>query len=91
MQVNDAIKCFKTNSRLLAIKVIETENEMDKLEKQYRRAQLLERSERISDCNDVHYVDILANLERISDHCNNIAENIIDPHYLSKERSSPSI
>lgn len=26
---------------------------------------------------DLHFVDILANLERIGDHCNNIADNVL--------------
>lgn len=90
-QVNDAINCFKTGDKSLAKRIIETEEEIDKLEKLYRRAQLIEQHEGVCECNDLHYVDILSNLERISDHCNNIAENVIDPHYLSKERTNPSI
>lgn len=88
-QVNDAINCFKNNDKKLAKVVIEVEEEVDKLEKTYRRAQLINKDE--EECNDIHFVDILSNLERISDHCNNIAENIIDPHYLSKERVNPTV
>lgn len=90
LQVENAILSFQANDKKLAKKVIETEIEIDKLEKHYRRAQLLHKRESSDECNDIHYVDILSNLERISDHCNNIAENVIDPHYLSKERSNPS-
>lgn len=90
LQVENAILSFQANDKKLAKKVIETEIEIDKLEKHYRRAQLLHKKESSDECNDIHYVDILSNLERISDHCNNIAENVIDPHYLSKERSNPS-
>lgn len=90
LQVESAILSFQANDKKLAKKVVETEIEIDKLEKHYRRAQLLHKKESSDECNDIHYVDILSNLERISDHCNNIAENVIDPHYLSKERSNPS-
>lgn len=90
-QVNDALNCFNNNDKRLAKKIIETEVEIDKLEKIYRRTQLVDKHENVSECSDIHYVDILSNLERISDHCNNIAENVIDPHYLSKERLNPSI
>lgn len=90
LQVENAILSFQANDKKLAKKVIETEIEIDKLEKHYRRTQLLHKKESSDECNDIHYVDILSNLERISDHCNNIAENVIDPHYLSKERSNPS-
>lgn len=93
-QVSNALICFKNNDKVLAKKIIETEVEIDRLEKHYRRAQLLYKNdannESKDDCKDIHYVDILANLERIGDHCNNIAENVIDPHYLSKERTNPS-
>lgn len=88
-QVQDAINCFKNNDLKLAGKIIETEKEIDDLEKMYRRNQLMNKNNAIDDCNDIHFVDILSNLERISDHCNNIAENIIDPHYLSRKRLNP--
>ena len=90
-QVNDSLNCFKLNDISIAKRIIDTEKELDNLEKIYRRNQLLNKHEEKNDCNDIHYVDILSNLERIGDHCNNIAENIIDPHYLSKERLNPSI
>lgn len=85
-QVRNSIISFKTNDKNLARKIIITEAEVDRLEKVYRRNQVICNSEDSNDCNDTHYVDILANLERISDHCNNIAENVIDPHYFSRER-----
>ena len=94
-QVNDAIICFKNNDKKIAKRIIEIEKEVDRLEKYYRRSLLIYNNELTTDenpeCKDTHYVDILANLERIGDHCNNIAENVIDPHYLSSERINPSI
>ena len=89
-QVKDALVCCNTNDKKLAKKIFDTEAELDRLEKLYRRAQLLEINENKCECSDLHYVDILANLERVSDHCMNLAENVIDPHYLSKERVNPS-
>lgn len=89
IQVHNAYGSFKTNDKKIARKIIELEREIDLLEKQYRRSQLLNKNEDSSGCNDIHYVDILANLERISDHCSNIAENILDPYYMNKERVNP--
>ncbi len=35
--------------------------------------------------SDGFYVDILSNIERIGDHCNNIVINIIQENYYSDE------
>lgn len=82
IQVSNTLECFKTSNKKLAHSVLKLEEEIDTLEKKYRRAQL----NRISNQStmlfeDLHLVDILSNLERISDHCSNIAENVIDPHH----------
>lgn len=92
-QVTNAVSSFKNKNKELAKGIIKLENEIDQLERKYRRAQLLEAgtSSLAISQNDIHFVDILSNLERISDHCNNIAENVIDPHYLSKERLNANI
>lgn len=82
-QVNYAAKAFENRDKKTASKIIKLEEEIDTLERIYRKAQLnaIDSSNILS---DIHYVDILSNLERISDHCCNIAENIIDPYYMKK-------
>lgn len=86
-ELNITIMAFDEESLELARQIMILENDMDKLEKKYRRNQLeLYASNNLS-LTDTHYVDILSNLERISDHCSNIAENIIDPHYMSHDIS----
>jgi phosphate:Na+ symporter len=84
-QISDAILCFETGNLSIAKKVVLAESEIDKLERKYRREQLATIGSGIVNANDVFFADILSNLERISDHCDNIASNIIDPHYMSKE------
>lgn len=83
-QIQTSCQAFETKDHALAEKVIVTENNVDDMEKKYRKAQLLLIQKEIMDTNDIHYVDILSNLERISDHCCNIAENIIDPYYMRR-------
>lgn len=84
-QVADSISCFKTGNKELAKKIVIAEAEIDKLERKYRQEQLATIGNGIVSASDVFFADILSNLERISDHCDNIAKNVIDPHYLSQE------
>lgn len=65
---------FKNNDQLLASKVANIENNVDFLEKKYRHNHI----KRINnnECDPtvgVNFLDILSNLERISDHCTNIS------------------
>lgn len=62
-----------------AHRVLELENEMNQLEEQLRRNHI----ERLNQgqCNPksaVNYVEFMKNLERVADHCNNIAEAVLD-------------
>lgn len=84
-QVEDTIFCFEKEDKEVAKKVVLAEAEIDKLERKYRQAQLANIGSGVASTADVFYADILSNLERISDHCDNIARNVIDPHYLSQE------
>ncbi len=82
-QVNHAAEAFEKRDKKVASQIIKLEEEIDTLERRYRKAQL-NAIDSSNILNDIHYVDILSNLERISDHCCNIAENIIDPYYMKK-------
>ncbi len=82
-QVNYAAKTFENRDKKIASQIIKLEEEIDTLERKYRKEQL-NAIDTSNILNDIHYVDILSNLERISDHCCNIAENIIDPYYMKK-------
>jgi len=77
--INDAVIAFKDNDKKAARRVRATEPQIDELEKKYRKAEVgIITLGGIDVINaDLHFVDILANLERIGDHCNNIADNIL--------------
>lgn len=79
MMINDAYVAFKTNDKKAARRIRATEPQIDELEKKYRKAEVgIITLGGIDVINaDLHFVDILANLERIGDHCNNIADNIL--------------
>ncbi|MGI6768296.1 MAG: Na/Pi cotransporter family protein [Bacilli bacterium] len=84
-QVVAAITCFKTGDIELAKKVVLAESEIDKLERKYRNEQLAFICTGETTTGSVYFADILSNLERISDHCDNIAKNVINPLYMSQE------
>lgn len=86
-QIQNTIECFDTKSINKAKEIVALEEEIDTLERKFRKAQFSLIQEGILSQHDIHYVDILSNLERISDHCYNIAQNIIDPFYLKRPDS----
>lgn len=76
--VKDSFHAFEQNDKSASRRVMAIEPQIDELEKKYRKFQLKLLSEGVISDNDLHYVDILSNLERIGDHTNNIAENILN-------------
>ena len=81
IQVSNAIEAFRLNSTEKADEIIALEEIIDTLERTYRHKQLSFIGNGEVSKTDIHFVDILSNLERISDHCENIAQNVIDPYY----------
>jgi phosphate:Na+ symporter len=75
--LEDAVTAFTDLDKHSANRVIEAEPLIDAMEKKYRKSHLKLVSDGVISQIDLHFVDILANLERIGDHSENIAENVI--------------
>lgn len=76
--VKDANIAFQTYDKNAARRIRAMEPQIDELEKKYRRHEShLVSSGIITTNQDMHFVDILSNLERIGDHANNISDNIL--------------
>lgn len=74
-----SLTSFKTADENMARRVIEYESIVDKMEKNYR-ANHIERLNKLT-CNPtsgIVFLDMISNLERVSDHASNIALSIID-------------
>ncbi len=80
--LHQSLQAFETKDIDTATEVNVRENELDKLVKKYRKNHI----NRINDktCSETeagYYVDILSNMERIGDHCNNIVVNVLSVSY----------
>ena len=74
-----AIMAMKEKSELLAQQAVDLEDEVDVLERKYKRAHIKRTTEGICVPQaDVMFTETLRNLERISDHADNIAYDILD-------------
>lgn len=85
-----AKESFTTLSQDDAKLIYKIEDEIDKLEETYRNSHI----ERLSDgtCDiksGVMFLDVISNLERVSDHCVNIANYVLD--YNQQERLASDI
>jgi phosphate:Na+ symporter len=74
-----SLKCLADDDRWLARKVIKNDDDIDQMEKQFRRAHIVRLNE--GTCNGdagAIYLDVLSNLERIGDHSVNIAQYVLE-------------
>lgn len=76
--VKKAIEALDTNSNELAREVAEQENNIDRMERQFRKNHIMRVNEgKCTGQAGIMFVDILSNLERIGDHSVNIADAIL--------------
>lgn len=74
-----AIESFNENDKEIAQRVLDIENEVDKLEEEYRQSHIKRLSNKYVDAAPgIVFLDCISNLERISDHSNNIATYVIN-------------
>ncbi|HHW66137.1 MAG: phosphate:Na+ symporter [Epulopiscium sp.] len=77
----DAIRAREENDPILAKSVEPNEDMVDKMEKELRKRHIerLAKNE-CSATSGVVFLDVISNLERISDHASNIALSVLDGH-----------
>jgi phosphate:Na+ symporter len=90
--VDDSIHALHDGDTVLARKVIQEEDEIDRLEDNLRVRHL----ERLNSgtCNPhvaIIFVELIHNLEKIADHCKNIAEAVLDDYRNGKKQAVENI
>ncbi|MGS0972703.1 MAG: Na/Pi cotransporter family protein [Candidatus Izemoplasmataceae bacterium] len=80
------IKAFEHYDKEAAMQVMEREEVIDRLVIKNRKRHIMRINQAdSSEQEDEFYVDILSNIERIGDHCNNIVINILQENYYNEE------
>lgn len=78
LTVAQAVKALETMDREEAMVVIQKEDQIDKMERAYRKKHIIRMNEsRCTGSAGIVFVDMLSNLERIGDHAVNIAEEVL--------------
>lgn len=71
-------RALEKQDKTVAKKVIDYENRIDEMQKTFRKAHIRRLNEGVCNGNNgAVFLDILSNLERIGDHCCNIAEYVL--------------
>ena len=88
----DAIRSREQDSPEIAKEVEPNEDIVDRMEEELRTRHI----ERLSQnaCNatsGVVFLDVISNLERISDHASNIALSVLDEHGMTSKKSKKQI
>lgn len=80
------LEAFDNNDKTVAEEVLGLEDVIDRLVIKNRKRHIMRINNSDStETQDAYYVDILSNIERIGDHCNNIVINIIQDTYYNEE------
>ncbi|MFC3040847.1 Na/Pi cotransporter family protein [Virgibacillus xinjiangensis] len=73
-----AVKALENSDKEAALGVVQKEEEIDRMEKEYRKKHIIRVNEgQCSGTAGIVFVDMLSNLERIGDHAVNIAEDVL--------------
>ena len=77
--VKQAVLALSNNNRTEALAVVQKEQEIDKMERVFRKKHIIRMNEGICNASaGIVFVDIISNLERIGDHAVNIAEHVLN-------------
>ncbi len=83
--LNTTLQAFKNNDKEKANQVMDLEDAIDELVRLKRKRYVNRLSAPQPHTDDTLFVDILSNIERIGDHCENVAVNILYEQYYHEK------
>ena len=89
---DNAIKALELDDVSYAVKTAFLEQQVDKMEKELRAGHITRLSN--AECSmsaGIHFLDLLGNLERVSDHAMNIAQVVLNEHRTEKQYHDESL
>lgn len=82
LSIDQALKAYVTMDKELALEVNNREDKLDKLVVRYRKNHISRiNNQQCLETSSGFFVDILSNIERIGDHCNNMAVNVLTDEF----------
>lgn len=89
---DNAIKALELDDVSYAVKTAFLEDQVDKMEKTLRAGHITRLSNAECSVNaGIHFLDLLGNLERVSDHAMNIAQVVLNEHRAEKNYHEENI
>ncbi|MBQ7759046.1 Na/Pi cotransporter family protein [Anaerotignum sp.] len=89
---DNAIKALELDDISYAVKTAFLEDQVDKMEKTLRAGHITRLSNAECSVNaGIHFLDLLGNLERVSDHAMNIAQVVLNEHRAEKNYHEENI
>jgi phosphate:Na+ symporter len=84
------LQAFQTKSKPKSKEVMDHEDQIDIMVRQYRKKHVQRFRNLEPGIDDDLFVDILSNVERIGDHCQNIVQNVLyDQYYYEVSAKTP--
>ncbi|HOW37541.1 MAG TPA: Na/Pi cotransporter family protein [Candidatus Izemoplasmatales bacterium] len=87
--LTEAVYAFEKQDKKIASEVNDREEVIDRLTKKFRKNHIARiQDQSCSENESGYYVDILSNMERIGDHCDNIVVNVLSEFYTHDDKFS---
>lgn len=87
VMIDDSTLALSEEDLDKAKEVIKNEDSMDMIEKKLRESHIERHNKGLCDSRGtIMYIELIHNIERMADHCNNIAEAVLEDHNIKQQQ-----